>query len=394
MAEATAVRQGLSVKSWAAMMIMVLVSACAVVPKGPPKPVEKPPELPTAPEAGNLPTDLVRHRVALLVPLTGENAGVGESIANAANMAVLDTGGKTIRVTTYDTNLGAASAAQRAISEGNQVILGPLLAEDVRAASAVSKSNRVPIISFSNDASVAGPGVWLMGFSPTQSIDRVVRYARAKSMTRFAGLFANGVYGQRASTAMIRSVEASGGTMVAVATYDRPLASMQAAVRKLPPGAAYDAILIGDSGRGAVQLVPLVRKNGATTARILGPELWNTENTLARNPAMAGAWFASVPDGIYTQLAAKYRTRFAKDPYRLSSLGYDSVLLVTKIAANWRVGTAFPANQLTDPDGFTGIDGAFRFTSGGVAERMLEVQQFGTTGAVVISPAAKTFEAK
>lgn len=393
MAEATALRQGLSVKAWLAMMALVLVSACSVVPKGPPKTVEKPP-VDTAPNAGNLPTDTIRHRVALLVPLTGENAAVGESIANAANMAVLDTGGKAIRVTTYDTTIGAASAAQKAISEGNQLILGPLLAEDVRAASAVAKGARIPMISFSNDASVAGQGTWLMGFSPSQSIDRIVRYARSKGMTRFAGLFANGVYGQRASTAMIRSVEASGGTMVVAVNYDRPLASIQAAISKLPKGPAYDAILIGDSGRGAVQLVPLIRKNGATTARILGTELWNTESALAKNPLMAGAWFASVPDGFYTQLSTKYRARFAKDPFRLSSLGYDSVLLVTKIAANWRVGTPFPVTQLSDPDGFTGIDGAFRFAQGGVAERMLEVQQFGTTGTVVVSPAAKGFQSK
>jgi ABC-type branched-subunit amino acid transport system substrate-binding protein len=100
-----------------------------------------------------LPTDVARHRVALLVPLSGENGPVGESIANAANMAVLDTGGKTIRVTTYDTNLGAMAAAQKAIADGNKLILGPLLADDVRAVSAVGRAAKVPLISFSK-----GPG--------------------------------------------------------------------------------------------------------------------------------------------------------------------------------------------------------------------------------------------
>jgi hypothetical protein len=38
-----------------------------------------------------LPTDTARHRVALLVPLSGENAAVGRSIANATTMALLDT---------------------------------------------------------------------------------------------------------------------------------------------------------------------------------------------------------------------------------------------------------------------------------------------------------------
>lgn len=392
MADATTLRQGMSVKTWLAMMVMALVSACAVVPKGPPQTVEKPPEKPTGPVGPTLPTDVARNRVALLVPMTGENAGVGESIANAANMAVLDTGGKTIRVTTYDTNLGAVAAAQKAIADGNKLILGPLLADDVRAVAAVGRTAKVPLISFSNDASVAGQGVWLMGFSPHQSISRVISYAKSKGMNRFAGLVASGVYGQRASASLTRAVEAQGGQMVTVATYDRNALSMQAAVRRLADSGAYDAVLIGDSGRGAAQLVPLIRKSGGATARILGTELWNTEPSLAQSPAMNGALFASVPDGVYNQLATKYRTRFGKGAYRLSSLGYDSVLLVTKIGANWKAGTPFPVAQLADPDGFTGIDGAFRFPPSGIAERALEVQQIGPGGFAIISAAPRAFQ--
>jgi ABC-type branched-subunit amino acid transport system substrate-binding protein len=231
-----------------------------------------------------------------------------------------------------------------------------------------------------------------MGFSPHQAIDRVVVYAKSKGLNRFAGLVSTGVYGQRASTSLIRSVESNGGQMVTVATYDRSAPSMLAAVRKLSQSSGYDAVLIGDSGRGAVQLVPLIRKNGGATARILGTELWNTENSLAQSPAMSGALFASVPDNYYNQLSAKYRARFGKGTYRLSSMGYDSVLLVTKIAANWKVGAAFPVAQLNDPDGFTGIDGAFRFSGGGVAERALEVQQIGAGTFTVVSAAPKGFQ--
>jgi ABC-type branched-subunit amino acid transport system substrate-binding protein len=231
-----------------------------------------------------------------------------------------------------------------------------------------------------------------MGFSPNQSINRVVSYAKSKGLTRFAGLIPNGLYGQRASTALIRAVEAGGGDMVVVANYDRTAISMQAAVRKLAQSSGYDAVMIADGGRGAVQIVPLVRKNGGQTARILGTELWNTEKTLAQSPAMNGAWFASVPDGYYSQLATKYRARFGKGPYRLSSMGYDSVLLVTKIAANWKVGSVFPADQLGDSGGFTGIDGPFRFPASGVAERALEVQQIGSGGFVIVAAAPKSFQ--
>ncbi len=390
MADTTAQRQVSRLKRLLGLATLALLSACQVVPKGPPKTVEAPPSDST-PVTPQLPTDVARHRIALLVPLTGPNAGVGEAIANAANMAVLDTGGKTIRVTTYDTAIGAASAAQKAISEGNKLILGPLLAEDVRAVAPIGRAAKVPLISFSNDVSVAGNGTYLMGFTPTQSIDRIVSFARTKGLMTFAGLAPSGLYGQRASTALIKAVEQSGGRLVAMQSFDRSLGSMSAAVAKLSASSAYDAILIADSGRVAMQIVPMLRRNSGARAQILGTELWNTERSLAQSQVMQGAWFASVSDSFYNKLAVKYRTRFAKGPYRLASLGYDSVLLISKIAANWRVGSAFPAAQLSDSGGFSGIDGAFRFGTNGIAERALEVQQIGSGGFEVVAAAPKTF---
>jgi branched-chain amino acid transport system substrate-binding protein len=368
------------------------VAGCAVVPKGPPRTVETPPVVVTPePVTPSLPTDTERNRVALLVPLTGPNAGVGTSISNAANMAVLDTGGARIRVTMYDTALGAAAAAQKALAEGNKLILGPLLADDVRAVAPIARAARVPVIAFSNDVSVAGSGSYVMGYTPAQSIDRVVGYARSRGHSKFAGLIPGGLYGQRASTAFIRSVEASGGQVVGMQNFDRTAGSITVAVRRLNQSSAYDAILIADSGRTAILAVPVIRANGGASAKILGTELWNTEGALAASPALRGAWFASVSDGMYNKLAAKYRERFGKSPYRLASLGYDAVLLVTRIAGDWRTGTAFPSARLTDPGGFDGVDGAFRFNRDGVVERALEVQQAGPTGSTVVSAAPRGF---
>lgn len=399
MAEAQAIGQGAvapigeQIRRWGLLAASAaILAACQVVPKGPPKTVVTPPPVEAPPPSTTpLPTDVARHRVALLVPMTGTSAAIGESIANAANLAVLDTGGKTIRITTYDTATGATAAAQRAIADGNRLIIGPLLAEDVRAVAPIGRAAKVPLLSFSNDVSVAGNGTYLLGFVPTQSIDRIVSFARSKGVTSFAGLIPNGTFGQRTSQAMIKAVEANGGRLVGMQTFDRSPGSIAAAVTKLSASSSYDALLIADSGRIAVQIVPLVRKRGGDSVRILGTDLWNVEGSLAKNPVMQGAWFASVSDGFYNQLAGKYRARFAKGPYRLASLGYDSILLVNKIAANWKVGTSFPTAQLLDSGGFSGIDGAFRFNSAGIAERMLEVQEVRPTGFTVISPAPRSF---
>jgi len=369
----------------------LLVAACqSVVPRGAgPAPVEP---TPTGPDVTQgLPTDTMRHRVALLVPLSGPNAGVGQSIANATTLALLDTKADRVRITTYDTGMGAAAAVSRALAEGNRLILGPLLAEDARIVGPIAARANVPVISFSNDVSVAGNGVYIMGYNPNQSIERVVEFARGKGLSKFAALVPKGVYGERSGTALLRAVESAGGTVVSMQTFDRTAASMTAAVKKLHASSSYDALLIADSGRVALQIAPIVRKNGGAGARLLGTELWNTDSSLASSPVLRGAWFASVSDGLYGQLAGKYRARYGSSPFRLSALGYDAVLLTVRIARDWRPGAAFPATRLRDSGGFSGIDGAFRFGRNGVAERALEVSEIGAGTYTVVATAPRGF---
>lgn len=386
---------GQGARRFAIVAAALFVAGCqTVVPRGQaPAPAPRPtaPTQQPGPIGPELPQDQLRHRIALLVPLSGPNAGVGQSIANAANLAVLDTGGQQIRMTTYDTATGAASAASRAIADGNKLILGPLLAEDARLIAPIASRARVPLISFSNDTTVAGGGTFILGYTPVDSIERVVRYARSKGLTKFAGLTPTGMYGQRASTAFIRSVESAGGQVVTLQSFDRSKASISAAVTRMGKDSGYEAILIADSGRIALQAVPLVRKGGGATARVLGTELWNTDAAIGATPALNGAWFASVSDTLYRQLIVKYRARYGSSPYRIASMGYDAVLLVTRIAQDWRVGSDFPIARLSDAGGFTGIDGAFRFRSDGVAERALQVQQVGGGGTSVVSPAPAQF---
>ncbi len=372
----------------------LLVSACStVVPRGPvaPPPTQAPP--PPGPDYGveaGIPRDTARNRIALLVPMSGANAGVGKSLANATQLALLDTKSEQLRITNYDTAYGAAAAAQRAVSEGAQLILGPLLSEDVRAVAPIARRAGVPVISFSNDASVAGDGVYLLGYAPQQSIERVVAYAKSRGVSNFGGLVPNALYGTRASTVFLRAVESAGGRVVALQTYDRNAGGVGAAVSRMAKDAPFDGVLIADSGATAAGAVPLLRKD-SPNARVIGTELWNSENGVAARPALNGAWFASVSNTLYRQYAAKYRARFGAAPYRLSSLGYDAVLLSARISRDWRIGAPFPEARLRSGEGYAGIDGAFRFGRDGVAERALEVQEIRGGTTTVVSPAPASF---
>ncbi|MFM5884403.1 MAG: penicillin-binding protein activator [Novosphingobium sp.] len=362
----------------------LLLAGCKVIPVGPKNP-------PPPPPADNLPTDQQRHRIALLVPLSGPNAGVGQSIANATTMALLDTNAKSIRVTSYDTAGGPAAAAKKAIADGARLILGPVQADDVAPIAAVARAARIPVISYSSDEGTASRDVFQMGVSPFNSIGRTVRFARTRGAMRFGMLAPNGDYGSRASAAFTSAVKASGGTLVASSTYDRSNTSVVSAAQRLRGRGSFDAILIADGTRFAVLAAPNLKASAAASPRLLGTELWSGESAVAKTPALRGSWFAAVPDTRFRQFADSYKARFGNAPYRTATLGYDSVLLAVRVARDWKVGTPFPAARLTDRDGFLGLDGPFRFSANGTIERSLEVREARAGSVSVVSAAPDKF---
>jgi len=344
--------------------------------------VAPPPGEVTAPPAGQ------RQEVALIVPLNGEDGPIGTSISNAAKLALLDTGNKAIDLNVYDsTQGGVAAATQKAIAEGNRLILGPLLAEEVRAAAPAAQRAHVPIIAFSNDESVAGEGIYILGFTPRQSIDRVVGYAKSRGAMRFGALVPTGVYGQRAAQALATAVQASSGTLVAVETFNRSAASVRTSANSLNAKGHFDAVLIADSSRIASQAATAITPG----PHLLGTELWANDRALGTNARMRGGWYAAAPDVRFDQLVSRYRARYGKTPYRLGSLGYDAMLLTVRAARGWPAGRPFPQRILTEKEGFAGVDGIFRFGRDGVAERALEVREVTATGTKVVSPAATAF---
>jgi branched-chain amino acid transport system substrate-binding protein len=366
----------------AAFGASLMLAGCQTGRRGPVVPdSDVRPTRPTAPTERNL--------VAVIVPTSGSDGAIGQSIANAANLALADSREQSLKITTYDSAAagGAAAATRRALDDGARLILGPLLAEDVRAAAPIARKADVPVIAFSNDEGVAGDGVYLMGFTPSQSIGRVVAQARATGRSNFAALVPTGLYGQRATQAMMAAVRKSGGRMTVVEQFNRSPAAVRAAAGRLKAKGRFDAVLIGDSGRMAALAAPALPQ----APKFMGTELWASDKALGRTPALRGAWYAAAPDTRFNQLATRYRARYGKSPYRLASLGYDAVLLAVRSAKSWPVGRPFPARGLVDKDGFSGVDGNFRFGRDGIAERLLEVRQVTATGTTVVSPAARAF---
>jgi ABC-type branched-subunit amino acid transport system substrate-binding protein len=350
--------------------------------------------------------------------MTGPSARVGQAIANAANMAILDLNTSRIKLKVYNTEPGAATAANEAISDGSKVILGPLFAADVKAVQNVARPAGIPVITFSNDSSVAQSGTYILGYQPSQEIARVVSYAKSRGIARFGALVPQGRYGDVSAKALSAAV-AGQGSVSAIESYPRDRQKLFAPARRVAnyearlraarataqtagntgtnvrlPAPPFDALLVADGGGMLRALLPVLKDAGVESPRVrfLGTGLWAAEPELAREPALVGAWFASVPDGEFNNMARRFRAQYGYQPPRLASLGYDGVLLVAAGAKQWTPGAAFPTRVLSDPSGFMGVDGIFRFSGSGIAIRGMEVQEILPGGKIrTVASAAGRF---
>ncbi|MEX0342816.1 MAG: penicillin-binding protein activator [Erythrobacter sp.] len=370
--------------------LAALLGACSVIPKG----AERPAPVATTPTpepTESLPTDQTRHRIALLVPMSGRNGPVGQSIANATTMALLDTNASNLRITTYDTAKGPEAAARQALAEGNKLILGPLLGSNIPSVTTAARAADVPVISFSNDTNAAGPDVFIMGHIPEQSIMRTVQHARTRGSQNFAIIAPDGEYGARAEEAMRRAVSAYGGTVVWTERYARGNTSVVSAAERLKAHGGYDTVLVADGPRLAAQAAGVLSPGGGEAIQLLGTELWSGEGSVTRASALEGALFSSVSDERYKRFVDSYEARFGSQPYRIATLGYDAVLLTLRVARDWRVGRDFPGGALRSADGFLGLDGAFRFGRNGLVERAFEVREVRDGAVVVVDNAPSRF---
>lgn len=409
----------------------LLLAACATTPavQTAPEVAAPPPAVVVDDAAERQKVDAQRLRIAVLAPTTGDpaQARLGQSLANAAALAIQELNNRQLRLSVYDTAAGGATAAARkALEDGAHIILGPLLSSETTAVAPLARAAKVPVVSFSNDSSIAQDGVFLMGFQPDQAIERVVSYAARRGVTQFAALTPQGRYGQTATEAFFSAVRQSGGRIVAAESYERPrsaaernklmpaarkvtryeqrLAAARAGVKPNPDGTIpvvstqiapppFQALLIADTYGWARAFAPTLRTFGVETPgiRILGTELWTTDRSVGQDQQLVGAWFASVPDFQFDAMARRYAQQYGSRPQRIASFGYDGVLLAASALGRWKPGEGFPARVMRDSDGFTGVDGLFRFNANGIAQRGLQVQEVTGSGVRLVSSAPTSF---
>jgi ABC-type branched-subunit amino acid transport system substrate-binding protein len=341
-------------------------------------------------------------KVALILPMSAANGQVAaQSLRNAAELAVEDFSGgnaasSNIQILVKDdrgTPEGARIAAQEALQAGAELVLGPLFAPNVQAAAAVLRPAGKSMIAFSSDSGVAQRGVYLLSFLPQTDVQRVVGFAQSRGKKGFAALIPQTPYGNVVEAEFMSVANQQGSRVTRVERYQPGnSASLGQAAQRLKDAIGQsDTLFIGEGADGVPLVMQALAGVGITgrSVQLISTGIWNDQRAIGL-PALDGAWFAAPDNSRFNALAGRYQQRFGSAPTRLATLSYDAVTLAS--ALNQAYGAQrFADNNLTNPNGFAGQDGVFRFRANGLNDRGIAVFEIKGGSARAISGAPGSF---
>lgn len=380
-----------------------------------------------------------KQRVGLLLPLSGPRADLGQSMLRAAELALFDVADSRFELVVRDTKGtpgGAEAAARDAIDAGANMLLGPVFSSSVAAVKPLAEASQLPVIAFSNDRSVAEPGVYVMGLLPGEQVRRVIDYAASQGYVRFAVLAPRNAYGRVVVQALQAAAPKVGGSFVAVEFYPPGAQDVSEQVKRLArsyrgatsrrdsvpegapervgmpgtpapaagPGAqlaqgapgAFDAVMLPMGGQQIRAIAPTFPfyDIDPDQVKFLGTVLWN-DPSLGTEPSLVGGWFAAPPPQGWRDFQQRYSRMFDGPPVRLSTLAYDATALAALLGrqADTTGPQAYAEGKLIQPNGFAGVDGVFRLTEDGLAQRLYAVMEMHRNSLKVIDPAPDSFQA-
>lgn len=376
--------------------------------------------------------EATNFRVGMLLPLTGKASKQGEGLRNAALMALEDVNNPNILLQFFDTKStasGARIAVENALNQKSQLIIGPLMAEEVKAISEKARNKNVPIIAFSTNNDVLQKGVYSLGLLVDEQVDRIVTYAAKKGKKDFALLVPDNNTGIAVSKAAVLSAQNNGVNIVSITFYTPDTSdfsevikgmtnyekrservkkiktSLTAKAEKGDENAAkilarlkpidtlgdveFDAVIIPEHGTRLKSAVAMLGYYdvSAPKVKIMGTSVWESSK-LNNESNLIGGWYPALSRSHSTYFANKYSQIFKETPNCIYSFAYDAVALASAIAKGRQDEIE---KAITNPDGYIGINGAFRIFGDGTNQHSLDIIEVKRSGDEVIEPAPKKF---
>jgi len=327
-------------------------------------------------------------KVALLLPLSGRGSDTGQAMLKAAQLALFDlNAGSSYELIPEDTGNGAQIAMQSAMNKGASLILGPVFSDNTKAVTPMALQNNVNVISFSTDTSAATGNTYLMGFIPQSQVEQVLAYSARRGLNRIAIIAPRDVYGDSVTNSFVTAMQRqrlSNYGIVRYASGQLPTNSDLGVLR-----AGVNAVLIAAPASDAARVSGALKAYGypSNSLKRLGTGLWDQPES-AKYPDLQGAWYAASSPRQRSGFEQRYFRTYSASPPRLASLAYDATALSIVLA---RSGQGYTRSSLTNPNGFAGIDGLFRFGQDGLADRSLAILEIQNGSAKVVEDARPRF---
>lgn len=373
-----------------------------------------------------------KFKAAMLLPLTGKASTLGQGLQNAAMMAVEDAKNERLVLEFYDTGStaqGAQRAVRQALANQSQLILGPLMSEEVSAIVQDTRTYGVPVISFSSSPGVLEEGVYTLGLLNKEQIERVIRYAALVDRKRIAVLVPDTEIGLAQARRAVVAAQRYGAEVVKIGFYppqtidftnivkqltsfeerSREVNQMKLQLEALAKGGDenaakqlkqlkttyttgdldFDAVLIPESGNKLKSVVSMFGYYDIAYPQVLfmGTSVW--ENTsLNRETTLYNGVYPVLSRRHNDYFNKKYEALFGQKPNPLYSFAYDGVALSSVLS---RQNGMNLKQKITSPDGYSGINGAFRIFEEGGNQHSLDIVKVTANGPVVVDRAEKSF---
>lgn len=340
-------------------------------------------------------------QVALLVPGgsgEGSDAFLAQNFENAARMAIADLNGPLIDLRVYNTASDAAQAAvvaRMAVDDGAQIILGPLFGEAANAAGVAVANSNVNVLAFSNNTSIAGGNVFILGQTFDDTARRLVQYASGQGVDRFMIAHGQDIGGEMGRDAIATAVRQNGSQVVAAEGYPLSQAAIFAATRQLVDTAQATGAQAIFTTAGANADLPIIATGlpeaglDPTQTRLIGLTRWDAVPQLLALPGVQGGLFAMPDQGPATLFQDRYAATYGSQPHPLAGLAYDGIAAVGALIATG--DGALTRSALTTPEGFRGTSGVFRLLPNGQNERGLAVATIQQNQVMILEQAPRNF---
>jgi len=363
------------------------------------------------------------QKSAVLLPVTGSHADIGQVLAQAAELAIPPGGFPALDIIdTGGTASGAAAAAQTAVSNGDNLILGPLTSAETAAVAPIARSAGVMVLAFTNDASQSQSGVWPIGITPDQQIRRLVVAALGQGKNQFAALLPDSDFGRAMANALRKATDAAGVSPPAIRMHAPGMTAITSAARDLSdynnrrgpidakvksaralgtadgrreaqelvktsiPPPRFNVLLLADTGDSLQEVAAVLPYYDVdrSAVQVIGPALWSAASS--GSASLSSAWYAAPDSNSRMNLERAYSAKYGMAPPPIADLAFDAASIARVISGSRGADWA----ALTQPTGFIGADGWLSFSPDGQVRRGLAVFRIERAGPMIIEPAPQS----